>query len=254
MKQTNKAFSLVELLVVIAIIGLLSTIVIVSFTGIRQSAISAKGKSNQHTANVYCTMYPGQSTLNGDVVYCDNNSVMWSPTLTEGGAAKTYAWATQLNGVERELPAYAKGDCNNLTDKDVVDYPACQICRNLNYAGFSEGWYLPSQRKGVLVENCNTVCGRNYAYCAPDRQLWDFGAENCSNWKPDVCVDDNAPVPAQGQCLPSYDNQAQAGRYWSSMQGSATTAWDVNFNSAGTDRNGKSNPYYVRCALGNYNK
>ena len=192
-------------------------------------------------------MYPGQSTLNGDVVYCDNNSVMWSPTL--GGGVNNdgkYQWKTS----DTALPTYAKGDCNNLKDKDIVDYPACQACRNLNYAGFSEGWYLPSQRKGVLVENCNATCGRDGAYCAPGRELWDFGAENCSNWKSsgDGCGAN------QGSCLPSYDPKAVASIYWSSAQGSAAAAWGVNFGNAHPDGYTKFNPYYVRCALGNYNK
>ena len=249
MKQTNKAFSLVELLVVIAIIGLLSTIIIVSFTGIRQSAISAKGKSNQHTANVYCTMYPGVSYPNGDQtqpVYCDNNSVMWSPTLTIDGAAKAYAW-----GPETCLPTYAKGNCNNLKDKDIVDYPACQACRNLDYAGFSEGWKLPTQSNGNLVTTsgceycCNTACAMDGSYCAPGRQLWDFGAENCPNWKPDVCAS------SQGSCKPSYDSKAMSDFYWSSTQYSATSARNVYFTNGFVNTYTKSSGRYVRCVLGN---
>ena len=245
MKQTNKAFSLVELLVVIAIIGLLSTIVIVSFTGIRQSAISAKGKSNQHTANVYCTMYPGQSTLNGDVVYCDNNSVMWSPTLTG-----TYQWKTE----NTTLPSYAKGDCNNLTDKDIVDYPACQACRNLDYADFSEGWRLPTQSNGNLDGNynCNALCARTHSsddsrWCAPGHQLWDYGLELCPDkWDPNVCTTE------QASCQPAWEEgKAKAGLYWSATQYSATDAWFVTFSTANTNNSNKTNSYYVRCVLGN---
>ena len=249
-ERERGAFSLVELLVVIAIIGLLSTIVIVSFTGIRQSALSAKGKSNQHTANVYCTIYPGVSYPNGDQtqpVYCDNNSVMWSPTL-----AGTYQWKTE----NTTLPTYAKGDCNNLKDKDIVDYPACQACRNLNYAGFSEGWYLPSQRKGVLVENCNNACARDgenvggvdSRYCAPGRQLWDYGLELCL-WDPNDCI------ARTTSCLPAWEGgKAKVGNYWSATQNSATGAWNVNFSAAGTGTKGKTTSYYVRCVLGSYNK
>ena len=183
-------------------------------------------------------MYPGQSTLNGDIVYCDNNSVMWSPTLTTG----TYKWA--INGKESELlPAYAKGDCNNLKDKDIVDYPACQACRNLNYAGFSEGWYLPSQSK------------RPWDYCAYGGQFWDFGAENCSNWNPDICYKNGQPDPPQGSCQPEWwDDKAQAAGYWSSTQTSATLVWRVDFSIAYVGGYNKSTSAYVRCALGNYNK
>ena len=250
MKQTNKAFTLVELLVVIAIIGLLSTIIIVSFTGIRQSAISAKGKSNQHTANVYCTMYPGVSYPNGDQtqpVYCDNNSVMWSPTL-DG----TYQWKTE----NTTLPTYAKGNCNNLKDKDIVDYPACQACRNLDYAGFSEGWRLPTQSNGNLdgSYNCGATCGRDnadadYRYCASGRQLWDYGLELCPDkWDPNVCT-------AQSACQPAWEGgKAKAGGYWSATQYSASYAWYVYFSTANTSANDKIGSYYVRCVLGSYNK
>ena len=207
-------------------------------------------------------MYPGQSTLNGDIVYCDNNSVMWSPTLDKdgkvGGAAKTYAW-----GPETCLPDYAKGNCNNLKDKDIVDYPACQACRNLDYAGFSEGWYLPSQSNGNLTEysGCKYCClgstssmycgySAEGQYCAPGRQLWDFGAEQCSNWKSSGAV----CAASQGQCLPSYDNQAQSSTYWSSTQHSAAGAWRVGFGSARASYGPRSVERYVRCVLGNYNK
>ena len=196
-------------------------------------------------------MYPGQSTLNGDIVYCDNNSVMWSPTLVdEVGNAKTYQWKTE----DTALPSYAKGDCNNLKDKDIVDYPACQACRNLDYAGFSEGWYLPNQRKGILVENCNAACARDCEYYhAPGRQLWDFGAEQCPHWGTKPCNE------SQGACSftsghITWDPKAQPSHYWSSTQRSATNAWYVHFTNANTNNNVKSTPYYVRCALGNYNK
>ena len=252
MKQTNKAFTLVELLVVITIIGLISTIVIINFTGVRQSALSAKGKANQHTANIYCTMYPGVSYPNGDQaqpVYCDNNSVMWSPTLT--GA---YQWKKENTA----LPTYAKGNCNNLTDKDIVDYPACQACRNLDYAGFSEGWRLPTQSNGNLDGNynCNALCARTHSsddsrWCAPGRQLWDYGLELCPDkWNPNVCTTEQTP------CTPGWEgnNVAKASAYWSATQYSSAGAWGVGFSTAYTDSTSKTNSGYVRCVLGSYNK
>ena len=261
MKQNknNQAFTLVELLVVISIIGLLSTVVVISFGGVREKASSMKDEIARGEAGLYCAMNPGVSYPNGDQaqpVYCDNNSVMWSPTLlTVGGEAAKYAWATQLNGAERNLPAYAKGNCNNLTDKDIVDYPACQACRNLDYAGFSEGWRLPTQSNGNLDGNynCNYACGGytgdGGAYCAPGRELWDFGAENCPVWGTLPCG------ASQGKCQPiSWDAKAQASGYWSSTQLSATSAWNVHFNLAYAGNGTKSVGRYVRCALGKYSK
>ena len=137
---------------------------------------------------------------------------MWSPILGTdgkvGGPAAQYAWATNRKQ-SLCLPEYAKGNCNNLTDKDIVDYPACQACRNLNYAGFSEGWRLPTQSNGNLttIDNCVNCCdgicsgseGYGGYYCAPSRQLWDFGAENCPAWgKPSLAEVHKANVDLIG--------------------------------------------------------
>ena len=185
---------------------------------------------------------------------------MWSPTLDEdgkvgGAAARIYKWATKDGEDYRVFPSYAKGDCNNLTDQDIVDYPACQACRNLDYAGFSEGWYLPSQRKGVLIENCNIACGRDGDYFyAPGRQLWDFGAEQCPHWgtKP-YDESQGACSYASGHII--WDDKAIGSLYWSSTQFSETYAWGVEFSTAGARYSfNKSTSQYVRCVLGEYNK
>jgi prepilin-type N-terminal cleavage/methylation domain-containing protein len=236
----SRGFTLVEILVVIAIIGLLTTVILVGTRGTQEQAYVARGQQNQANAKGYCAANPGVSTLNGDTVYCDEKYVMWSITLAGGG---TFQYKTS----DTVLPAYANGDCNNLTPEDMVNYPACNACANLNYAGFSEGWRLPSQ--GIIPpgqEYCNVACGRDGVYCAPNRQLWDFGAENCSNWKSTVCDS------SQGSCLPSWDPSAVADRYWSSTQYSATYAWYVNFYDAYTPNYPKSYSWRVRCFLGQY--
>ena len=247
MKQYKhkQAFSLVELLVVIAIIGLLSTVVGISFSGARQKAFLARNALIQGEANFYCATNPGVSYPNGDQaqpVYCDSKLVMWSITLSAdipGVDANKFAWA--VNGKEVvSLPSYAKGDCNNLTDADIVDYPACQVCRNLDYAGFSEGWRLPIQERR----------GPNYN-CVPDSQLWDFGAENCSNWGSSDCNS------SQGKCLPSYDSQAKGEVYWSSIQEPMWVtdhARYIDFSNAYTSSIFKSFLGYVRCCFGHYHE
>ena len=235
---SSPAFTLVELLVVISIIGFLATIILVSTQGTADQALTARGQQNQSTARVYCASHPGTSTFNGNTVYCDNKYVMWSTTLSG-----TYQWKTS----DTDLPAYANGNCNNLTDADIINYPACNACRNLSYAGFTEGWQLPSQgRIAPGSQYCDSACGRDGVYCAPNRQLWDLGAENCSNWLATGCA------ASQGSCLPSYDSSAVAGYYWSSTQGSAPYAWGVHFSTAYAGHGLKSTSYYVRCALGQY--
>jgi len=236
----SKGFTLVELLVVIAIVGLLTTVILVSVVGTREQAYETIALQNQANAKGYCAANPGVSTLNGDTVYCDEKYVMWSITLAGGG---TFQYKTS----DTALPEYANGNCNNLTPEDMASYPACNACRTLSYAGFSEGWQLPSQ--GIIPPGqttCNTACGRDGTYCAPNRQLWDFGAENCSNWKSTVCDS------SQGACLPSWDPSAVAGTYWSSTQSSATDAWLVNFSDAATSHYAKSTSRRVRCVLGQY--
>ena len=224
LNPNNKSFTLIELLVVIAIIGVLSTIVIVSISESKQKAIDARGLSNRRTAKLYCAINPGASTLNGSNIYCDENNVMWSETLSGG----TRQWKTELT----LLPSYADGDCNNLTVSDMADYPACDTCRTLDNAGFSEGWRLPTQD------------GRDGTYCATGRQLWGLGEETC-DWNPSLCDS------VQTSCSPSYDSSAVASDYWSSTEYNDSRAWCVNFsNGHACSSTSKTNSRYVRCVLG----
>jgi hypothetical protein len=155
---------------------------------------------------------------------------MWSITLDEGA---TYQWKTS----ETALPAYADGDCNNLTASDMEDYPACKACYDLEYAGFEEGWQLPSQGTGSVAS------ARDGVYCAPGRELWNLGYENCS-WDPNQCD------AGQGSCQPSYDTDAVAAGYWSSTEYCATNAWGVGFGNGDVRAANKPTALRVRCVLG----
>jgi len=221
---SKKGFTLLELLIVIGIITVLSTTVMLTISGSKQKAIDAKAKYNRQTARMYCALNPGISEHYGDTVYCDEQATMWSITLDEGA---TYQWKTE----DTALPEYANGDCNNLTAEDMPDYPACNACYNLSYAGFSEGWQLPTQN------------GRDGTYCASGRQLWNLGQETC-DWSSTQCDS------AQSSCLPSYDSSAVAAYYWSSTEYNGTIAWGVYFNNGSVGYYGKTSSLRVRCVLG----
>ena len=225
---SRKGFTLLELLIVIGIIAILSTFIMITVSGSRQKAVDAKAKYNRQTARRYCALNPGISEHYGDTVYCDEHAVMWSITL-DG----TYQWKTE----DTALPAYANGDCNNLTVEDMKNYPACNACYNLSYAGFSEGWRLPTQGTGTLAS------ARDGEYCAPGRQLWDLGYETCS-WKPTQCDS------AQSSCLPSYDSNANTNNYWSSIQYGSFQVFSVSFNTGGVWSQNRTTALRVRCVLG----
>jgi len=222
--NNRKGFTLLELLIVIGIITVLSTTVMLTISGSKQKAIDAKAKYNRQTARMYCALNPGISEHYGDTVYCDEQATMWSITLDEGA---TYQWKKESTA----LPEYANGDCNNLTAEDMPDYPACNACYNLSYAGLSEGWQLPTQN------------GRDGIYCAPGRQLWNLGQETC-DWSSTQCDS------AQSSCLPSYDSSAVAASYWSSTEYYDTNAWSVTFSYGIVANYSKTNSLRVRCVLG----
>jgi prepilin-type N-terminal cleavage/methylation domain-containing protein len=219
---SRKGFTLLELLIVIGIIAILSTFIMITVSGSKQKAVDAKAKYNRQTARRYCALNPGISEHHGDTVYCDEHATMWSITL-DG----TYQYKME----DTALPEYANKDCNNLTVEDMKDYPACNACYNLSYAGFSEGWQLPTQK------------GRDGIYCGPRRQLWNLGYETCS-WNPNQCDTE------QISCVPSYDSSGVANFYWSSTEGSSTSAWTVIFSNGHVTTNGKINSRRVRCVLG----
>ncbi len=204
-------------------------------------------ENNRKDAIFYCSENPGTSTIQGDMVYCDFNDNMWSVTLnTELGGDKLkvnpnvgddqFLWAQEgMTEEERNIvPRYGTNDCNRIPSEYLHMFPACNACNTLSYAGFSGGWRLPSQE------------GRDGFYCALNRQLWDFGEENCQ-WDPLLCGS------AQETCIPSWDETGVINYYWSSTQFDTDKAWRVSFGNGFIDAENKINsPSRVRCFLGEY--
>ena len=145
------------------------------------------------------------TTINGDVVYCDNNLRMWTPT-----APGTYNWGPAKD--EADDSCVGKG----------ADYPACNYCDGLTYAGFAD-WQLPAD--AVLKSFWTTPCG---------------GA-SCGPGNPGVNWDTNAHTGAD-----------VGGGYWSSSEwtepGGWNQAWFVSFGGGWDAATGKVSMYmYVRC-------
>ncbi len=209
-------------------------------------------------AQAYCSSNPGNSTLQGYTVWCDQHNNMWTETLNTGMNTK-YKEGT-LNVTPDTSPdqfywsypdniditaTYGVNDSNQVPLNDLHKFPATNACATLDYAGFTGGWKLPSQ--GTSEGHCSTSCARDAVYCAPGRQLWDFGAENCANWGATDCSE------SQGSCTPLWDDYAVASSHWSSIESSVTNAWRVYFNGGyvytGTKSEGTRR---ARCFLGQW--
>jgi len=94
------------------------------------------------------------STVDGDVVYCDNSLRLWTPTADVDVELETYAWGGF--GTDEE------------TDSCILidGRPACNYCDNLTYAGYSD-WELPSCASGAQNSDCI---------------LYQFGIDACGSW------------------------------------------------------------------------
>lgn len=202
------------------------------YRGIRRAIetsfdIAKEQSSSREEAQLYCQNYPGVTTLNGDVVYCDQYNNMWAPTLPE-----RYLWSNETKDIITEYGA-SSGDCNEIPTGHLNKYPACEACADLSYAGLT-GWRLPA----------HTSFGGS-PYCFVNSQLWKHGEELCSNWDCSLF---------SGACKPGWEGAAaQADNYWSAIQSSNTNAWCVNFSNANAgNRNKNSDPICVRCFLGEW--
>ncbi len=197
----------------------------------------------------YCQNNQGPSTLNGYTVWCDSHNNMWTETLNTGMNTKygpgtlnvtpntssdRFFWSSPDN-IDIET-TYGVTDSNEVPLDELHKFPATNACATLDYAGLPVGsWKLPSQD------------GRDFSRCAPGRQLWEFGIDNCG-WGSEYC-----DTTAQTFCSPAWDGYSVANNYWSSTEHSSPNAWRVNFINGLVLYNTKSTgSMRVRCFLGQW--
>jgi len=91
-KKINKGFTLIELLIVIAIIGVLATLLMVNFIGVRQRARDAQRKSDvrqiQAALEIYRSDNQTYPPLAGNGSFSTNNSC--GQSLKDPTGASTY--------------------------------------------------------------------------------------------------------------------------------------------------------------------
>ena len=152
------------------------------------------------------------TTINGDVVYCDNSLQMWTPTIIPGGAATTKTWGLDTSDAP-DNSCVGKGS----------GYPACDACDGLDYAGYTD-WVLPSCASHAKGAGC---------------QLYAFAMDACG-WT----------GSGESNCTPSWDTNAQGNvYYWSSTEDASdnSRAWLIDNGHGGITNYFKHNSVYVRC-------
>src|ERR1700761_40839 len=82
LKNKSKGFTIVELLIVIVVIGILATLVIVTFTGIQQKARDSKRKTDIGAVQASLESY--YSSNNTYPTVADLNSSTWRATNMKG--------------------------------------------------------------------------------------------------------------------------------------------------------------------------
>ncbi len=153
-------------------------------------------------------------TVSGDMVYCDSVGRLWSTTANVSGSITNYQW---YNGSEDNPDDICVGDGSN--------YPACDYCDTLDYAGFTD-WYLPTcQDDDNLPDSC---------------QLYQFGVEAC-NW--------TGGDGSQDMCYPSWDPNSNTMSYWSSSEWTSNSGygWRVSFGSGSVSIHQKKYEEFLRC-------
>jgi len=157
LKIKNKAFTLIELLVVVAIIGILSSVVLASLSGARESARDAQRKQDIRQIQTALEMYIND---NGQAPTGDEHTNNWYRS-----------YASEWDNLESDLSEYI----NPLPVDPMNDYPLSYYYRTIGSVSSNECSYDSADNSYILMfalENksdeyqyyANTGDGQ-YRYC-----------------------------------------------------------------------------------------
>lgn len=115
----KKGFTIVELLIVIVVIGILATLVIVTFTGIQQKARNAQRQTDINAVQSHVEAFYAQNGYYPTLAHLNDST--WRATNTKGldpealkdpkGAAQTLVAAPAANSYAYDVETSASGSC-----------------------------------------------------------------------------------------------------------------------------------------------
>jgi general secretion pathway protein G len=118
--KLQKGFTIVELLIVIVVIGILATLVIVTFTGIQQKARNTKRQTDVNALNSHVEAFYAQNGYYPTLAHM--NDATWRGTNIKGldpsalkdpkGSAQTLVAAPAASSYAYAVTTDTNGDCS----------------------------------------------------------------------------------------------------------------------------------------------
>jgi len=128
LKKRQSGFTIVELLIVIVVIGILATLVIVTFTGIQQKARDSQRQTDinaldSHVEAYYAQTgnYPTGAQLNDDTWRAANMKGLSADALTAPGKTTKPAAGTSTKDVYQYAPTHDDGTACSSADVNTDD-------------------------------------------------------------------------------------------------------------------------------------
>ncbi len=252
MESKKRGVSIVKVLVIIVGGFIFFTIILSSFSTVREEAEKETIKqevvmeTEEKTEDItqegadllpaeedveFCSSsidYNSHGTLEGGIVYCDGGGGLWTTTLS-----LKYPWSS------------SERSASNCIEQGST-FEACHACDTLIYAGYSD-WHLPNPyhlRNDFGV----SACGWSYYTESLEQSLDDM------SFIEQVHILEKLAGPKQSSCSPAWDPKSSASGYWSSFESissSSWAAWGVIFGNGEMAMGSKNSSEYVRCRRGN---